>query len=329
MKIALTGDVMLGRIVDQCVVSNLSLAPEAIWGDTLPLFRSANCRLINLECVISRRGQPWKPMMKAFHFRANPHAIGILQAARVNCATLANNHVLDYGPEALLDCLSLLDQAGIQHTGAGAHLAEALAPAFLDVPQGRIAVIALTDNEPEWEATESQPGVNYIDWDSEGLRSSYRKRIAGVIDHARQYASFVIISAHIGPNWGAPSQAMHTLAHQLLDLGGDLYWGHSNHTPQGIELYQGKVIVYSSGDFVDDYAIDPDERNDLSFLFSVEENSGRVERLHLFPVRIENFQVHRATGADITWLQHSIQTKCRAFHSDVIFQDGIGTITLT
>jgi poly-gamma-glutamate synthesis protein (capsule biosynthesis protein) len=87
-------------------------------------------------------------MLKLFHFRANPRAIEILQAARMNCATLANNHVLDYGPEALLDCLTFLDQANIQQTGAGAHRDKALAPAFLECPHGRIAVIALTDNEP-------------------------------------------------------------------------------------------------------------------------------------------------------------------------------------
>ena len=329
MKIALTGDVMLGRLVNRHVVSNTSLAPWTIWGDTLPLFMSADCRLINLECVISTRGQPWKPMLKPFHFRANPPAIEILQAARVDCATLANNHALDYGPEALLDCLTFLDQANIQHTGAGAHRDKALAPAFLECPHGRIAVIALTDNEPEWEATPSQPGVNYVGYDTRGLLSPYRERIACLIRHARQNASFVIISAHIGANWGAPSQAMRRLAYQLLDLGSDLYWGHSNHTPQGIEIYKGKVILYSTGDFVDDYAIDPDERNDLSFLFSVEENSGRVDRVQLYPVRIENFQVHRATDPDITLLQHSLQAKCRVFNTDVIFKDGLGTIALT
>jgi poly-gamma-glutamate synthesis protein (capsule biosynthesis protein) len=87
--------------------------------------------------------------------------------------------------------------------------------------------------------------------------------------------------------------------------------------------------LYSTGDFVDDYAIDPDERNDLSFLFSVEQNSGRVDRVQLYPVRIENFQVHRATGPDITWLQHSLQEKCHEFNTDVIFRDGIGTIAIT
>ena len=122
---------------------------------------------------------------------------------------------------------------------------------------------------------------------------------------------------------------MRKLAHQLLDLGGDFYWGHSNHTPQGIEIYKGKVILYSTGDFVDDYAVDPDERNDLSFLFQIEENLGRVDRIQLYPVRIENFQVHRATGSDLTFLQHALREKCRAFGTDVSFQDGIGTITVT
>lgn len=329
MKISLTGDVMLGRLVNQYVVNNLSLMPEVIWGDALPLFLSADCRLINLECVISTRGQPWNPMLKPFHFRANPRAIKILQAARVDCATLANNHVLDYGPEALVDCLTFLDQGNIQHTGAGAHLDEAMAPAFLDRPQGRIAVIALTDNEPDWEATKSQAGVNHVAYDSRGLLSPYRDRMAGIIHHARHHASFVIISAHIGPNWGAPSPAMRRLACQLLDLGGDLYWGHSNHTPQGIEIYKRKVILYSTGDFVDDYAIDPHERNDLSFLFCVEQRSGKIDRILLYPVRIENFQVHRARGPDIRFLQHSLQAKCRAFHTDVLFQDGIGTIVVS
>ncbi len=329
MKIALTGDVMLGRLVNRYVVTNTSLAPETIWGDVLPLFMSADCRLINLECVISTRGQPWNPGLKPFHFRSNPRAIEILKAARVDCATLANNHVLDYGPEALLDSLNFLDQANIQHTGAGAHIDEALAPAFLEFAQGRIAVVALTDNEPEWEATQFQPGVNYVGYDARGLLAPYQERIADLIRDARQNAFFVMISAHIGPNWGEPSLAMRKLAHQLLDLGGDFYWGHSNHTPQGIEIYKGKVILYSTGDFVDDYAVDPDERNDLSFLFQIEENLGRVDRIQLYPVRIENFQVHRATGPDLKFLQHALREKCRAFGTDVIFQDGIGTITVT
>lgn len=106
MQIALTGDVMLGR-------------------------------LINLECVIRGRGRKWHPDSKAFHFRARPRAIDFLRAAKIDCVTLANNHVLDYGTDTLIECLALLDRAGIKRTGAGALLEEALAPAIVDLPQGR------------------------------------------------------------------------------------------------------------------------------------------------------------------------------------------------
>ena len=75
MKIALTGDVMLGRLVDQYVIQNRSVRPEALWGDVLPIMLATDCRLINLECVISDRGEPWHPTTKAFHFRARSRAL--------------------------------------------------------------------------------------------------------------------------------------------------------------------------------------------------------------------------------------------------------------
>src|SRR5439155_21178746 len=172
----------------------------------------------------------------------------------------------DYGVEAFEECLALLDRAGIQRAGAGRNLGEALAPTALETADGRVAVLSFTDNEPEWEAGHDRPGVNYVSYNARGLIEPYRSRIKGAIAEARSRAELVIVSAHVGPNWGKPSPAMQALAHELIDLGADLYWGHSNHTPQGIELYRGKPILYSTGDFVDDYAVNPTERNDLSFL---------------------------------------------------------------
>src|SRR5512144_9629 len=102
MQIALTGDVMLGRLVDQYVIQNRSIGPEKIWSDVLPLMLKADRRLINLECMISGWGREWKPDSKAFHFRAQPRAIDFLSAAKIDCVTLANNHVLDYGTDALI-----------------------------------------------------------------------------------------------------------------------------------------------------------------------------------------------------------------------------------
>lgn len=326
MQIALTGDVMLGRLVDQYVIRNQSIGPDKIWSDVLPLMLKADRRLINLECVISDRGREWQPDSKAFHFRAHPRAIDFLRAAKIDCVTLANNHVLDYGTDALIECLALLDRAGIKRAGAGASLAEALMPAIQDLPQGRLGVVSLTDNEPEWEAGEKKPGTHYIAYDAKGLVEPYRSRLAQILKQVRRQADLVMVSAHVGPNWGPPSAAMQMLAHQIIDLGADLYWGHSNHTAQGIELYKGKAILYSTGDFIDDYAVDSSERNDLSFLFILELERGRIARITPHPVCIEDLYVRLAKDQELIFLQRTMQGKCAAFGSRILFHDGVGTL---
>jgi poly-gamma-glutamate synthesis protein (capsule biosynthesis protein) len=292
----------------------------------LPVILDADSRLINLECVISSQGEEWHPTTKAFHFRARPRTIDFLLAAKINGVTLANNHVLDYGPEALLDCLKLLDQAGIKRSGAGATIEEALAPFVLDLPEGRVAVMALTDNELEWEATKTKPGVNYVAYDDRGLKESYRSRMTQALQSARRQADLVIVSAHVGPNWGAPSKAIQALAHDLIDMGADLYWGHSNHTPQGIELYKGKAILYSTGDFVDDYMVDKDERNDLSFLFLLEVEGGRIGRIRLHPTCIEDLGVRLANDQEREFLARTMQAKCKALGTLMSIEGQIGTI---
>lgn len=328
MQIALTGDVMLGRLVDQYVIQNRSVPPQALWSDVLPIMLAADCRLINLECVISSQGEEWHPTTKEFHFRASPRALEFLQAAKIDGVTLANNHVMDFGTEALLDCLTLLDRTGIKRTGAGATLQEALIPAVFGLPQGRIAVVALTDNEPEWEATGTKPGVNYVAYNERGLMEPYQSRMAQTLSLARRQADLVIASAHVGPNWGAPSRAMQALAHDLIDMGADLYWGHSNHTPQGIELYKGKAILYSAGDFVDDYMVDKDERNDLSFLIVLEGEKGCIGRIRLNPVRIEDLGVRLANEQEWQFLTRTMQAKCKAFGTTMKVEGPVGTITV-
>lgn len=329
MTIALTGDVMLGRLVDQYVIQNLSVRPEALWGGLLPIMLGTDCRLINLECVISSAGEEWHPTTKAFHFRARPRAVEFLQAAKIDGVALANNHVLDYGPDALLDCLMLLDQAGIKRTGAGATLNEALHPALFALPKGRVALVALTDNEPEWDAAVSKPGVNYASCDDRGLVEPYRSRIVQMVARAREQAEIVIVSAHVGPNWGAPSRAIQALAHELIDMGADLYWGHSNHTPQGIELYKGKAILYSTGDFVDDYWVDKEERNDLTFLFLFEVEGGRIARIRLHPACIEDLGVRSANDEERRFLERTMQAKCKAFGTPMAVEGEAWTITVT
>ncbi|MGH2348687.1 MAG: CapA family protein, partial [bacterium] len=225
---------------------------------------------------------------------------------------LANNHILDFDVGAMKECLDHLDGAAIARAGAGMTLEEAAAPALLSVGEVRCAVIAVTDNEPGWAAADDRPGVNFIAFGEAGLHQPYLSRIEAALFAARREAACVIVCAHVGPNWGPPSAAMRTTARQFIDLGADVYWGHSNHTTQGIEVYRGRPILYSCGDFVNDYAIDPDDRNDLSFFFEIGILEAAVREIRLHPVRIDRFQVNRATGSDAAWVCRWMEERCTA-----------------
>lgn len=111
ITLALTGDVMLGRGVNEVL---RTLDPEQVWGNVLPLIRSADLRIVNLECALTDYERPWSRTPKVFHFRADPSAVEVLEAARIDACSLANNHTLDFEERGLLDTLEYLKTAGIQ-----------------------------------------------------------------------------------------------------------------------------------------------------------------------------------------------------------------------
>jgi poly-gamma-glutamate capsule biosynthesis protein CapA/YwtB (metallophosphatase superfamily) len=289
--LALAGDVMLGRLVNRW----LECMPVSYpWGDTLPLWRAAAWRTCNLECVISDRGEPWPE--KVFCFRSDPKNVGVLKVCGIHAVSLANNHVLDYGYEALAHMLEILAQAGIGHSGAGANARKAKEPALFK--QGRLAValVSFTDNEPQWEATEERPGIRYVPMRLDDPRA---QEVFHQVERLDQEGYFVVASVHWGPNWGYKPLPEHlSFGRALIEAGASLVAGHSPHVPRGIEVYRGRPIVYSLGDFVDDYAVDPYERNDQSFLLWVEVEEGRPSRLLLHPVVLRDFQARRAQGQE-------------------------------
>jgi poly-gamma-glutamate synthesis protein (capsule biosynthesis protein) len=95
-----------------------------------------------------------------------------------------------------------------------------------------------------------------------------------------------------------PSPLFRAFARRVVSAGADLYYGHSAHIIQGIEIYRGKPIIYNAGDFVDDYAVDYKLRNDYGILFrlKIAPQMG-VERVELIPTSIANCQVNVATGS--------------------------------
>lgn len=324
MRIALIGDVMLGRLVNKVLKHS---DPAYPWGNTLPLLQNSDLRICNLECVLSDIGAPWSNTPKVFHFRSDEKNIQTLEAAKINIVSLANNHVLDYEYEGLHRMLSLLDARGISHAGAGKNLSEASKPIFFSVRNIKIAFMAFTDNEPDWAAQENKPGIYYLPADKYDKRlQPFFRRIAD----AGQEADFVIVSAHWGSNWGADPPLDHrSLAHAMIDAGADLVFGHSAHIFRGIEIYKNRPVIYSAGDFIDDYAVDEIERNDESFIFILEKNEGSNIKIYLHPVCINQFQANLASShrreaiiSQMESLCHDLGTNLKCFSDHALVELG-------
>ena len=315
--LALTGDMMLGRMVNDRLKD---MQPEEVWGDLLPHLAQADLRIVNLECALTTHLQPWSRTEKMFHFRADPETVRVLQAAHIEACSLANNHTLDYEEQGLLDTLRVLDASGIRRAGAGANAEQAAAPAMIEakLPEEasaapcRVALLSCTDNEPDFAATAKRPGTNYLEV---SLDERTMTRVANDIAQARaQGADLVVFSNHWGPNFvERPSSEFRSFARRVIELGADIYHGHSAHICQGIEIHQGKPILYDTGNFIDDYAVHPLLRNDRSCLFKVMFEQGRLSRIELLPVSLDIGYVALAHGKEFEAICARMEMLCGEF----------------
>jgi len=292
ITLALAGDVMLARLVNEAILANGPLYP---WGNVLPLVQEADLTLINLECVVAETGEPFQPP-RVFYFRADPQAIETLVGAGVDYVTLSNNHAMDYQGPALLETIQHLDEHGIAHAGAAGNLEEAAQFALLEARGMKVGVVAFADHFQEYAATETSPGTNVV---PVTLEEPHFSRVENSIRATRAAgADLVVFSIHWGPNMRhIPTQEFREFARAVMDAGADIFHGHSAHIFQGIEIYNGKPILYDTGDLIDDYYVDVVHKNNQQFLFLVTASQGEVERIELVPVLISNAQVNTAHGA--------------------------------
>jgi poly-gamma-glutamate synthesis protein (capsule biosynthesis protein) len=291
ITLALAGDVMLGRLVNEAIRAEGPLYP---WGDVLPLVGEADLSLVNLECVIAESGEPFIPP-RVFYFKADPKAIEVLTLAGIDYVTLSNNHALDFQAPALLETIRHLDEHGIAHAGAGSNAEEASRYALLEARGIKVGVVAFADHFREYAATESRPGTNVIPITVDERYFHRARESIKAVQAAG--ADLVVFSIHWGPNMRhVPPQDFKDFAHAVMDAGADVFHGHSAHVFQGIEIYKGKPIFYDTGDLIDDYYVDEKHKNDQQLLFLVYATSEGVERIELIPLLISYMQVNRATG---------------------------------
>ena len=195
--------------------------------------------LANLETPVARGGREFTD--KKFRFRAEPEVIGALKRNRINMVTLANNHIMDFGPDALAETIRHLDASAIPHMGAGLNLAEARKPVITTVNGKRVAFLGYSLTQPiEFFAAKERPGT----------APGYEKLITADISAAKQQADYVIVSIHWGTEGASAVQEyQRKTAHQAIEAGADVIIGHHPHVLRGIERYRSGIIFYSLGNF--------------------------------------------------------------------------------
>jgi poly-gamma-glutamate capsule biosynthesis protein CapA/YwtB (metallophosphatase superfamily) len=308
VTVALAGDTMLGRGVARTLATTppeVLVAPEV-----RAALGQADLVVLNLECCISERGRRWEAPGKPFFFRAPPRAVELLVLLGTDCVTLANNHALDYGVDALADTLDHLAAAGIAAVGAGSDLDQARRPAVLSAGGLRVAVLGVTDHPADFAAGPGRPGVAFAD-----LGRQVPDWLAALVREAGALADVTLVTPHWGPNMtAAPVRHVRRAAGALVDAGATLIAGHSAHVPHGV----AGPVLYDLGDFLDDYRVDPRLRNDLGLLFLVTLDAAGPLRLEALPLKLEFCHTRLAAGEDAAWMRGRFRSACATLGTWVV-----------
>jgi poly-gamma-glutamate synthesis protein (capsule biosynthesis protein) len=308
MRLALAGDTMLGRGVARRLREEPSesiFAPEIV-----EAVSEADLCIMNLECCISERGAPAPG--RTFHFRAPPVAVEVLAHLGVDCVTLANNHALDFGPDALLDTLEHLRRAGIAFVGAGPDEDDARAPAELEAAGERLRVVAFGDHPAEYAAAPGRAGIAFVDPSRRELPDWLEAAIGADQDP-------VLVCPHWGPNMvHSPVPHVRRAARALLQARPTLVAGHSAHVFHGVA---GRVL-FDLGDFVDDYRVDPVLRNDLGLLWFVELDGGELASVEAVPLKLDYCHTRIAEADDAEWIRRRFVAACEALGTHALERGG-------
>ena len=276
--------------------------PAAVYGDLLPILRSADLRIVNCECALTNAAAPvWK---SGAVFKGEPaHAAG-LTAVPFDVACLGNNHVLDFGVRGLRETLSVLGRRGIRVVGAGLTEREAYAPLTMTARRLRVHIVNVSEGE---DLTAARGGPGVAGWDIARAVASIRK--------CKQAGGVVLAIAHCGLEY-VPFPPPYVVAafRAMADAGADAVIGHHPHVPQGIEWRNGRPIVYSLGNFVFYQHTDLAHRK-TGFCITLHFSGVRLDGIELHPYRIEEHGLRLLTGGQEAAFRRTLASLSKPFET--------------
>lgn len=258
--------------------------------DILSYLQGVDIMMANNEFPYSDRGTPTPD--KTYTFRAEPRDVQVMKELGVDIVSLANNHAYDYGPDALIDTVDILNRAKLPFVGAGKNLEEAKKPVYYHAGDHVIAFVSATQierlgNPDTKEATTDSPGV---------LRTLDPAKFVEVIKEASIGSDFVVVYVH----WGSEStdlveQSQRDLAKAYVDAGADLIIGDHSHCLQGIDYVDNVPVFYSLGNFWFN-----SKSMDTCIVKATIAEDSSISELKFIPARQEGSKVRIATNEEKT-----------------------------
>jgi len=269
------GDIMLDRGVEYMIKKYGGGDYRFPFTKISDYLQKADILFGNLESIISDKG---KRVGSIYSFRADPKAIEALKHVGFNVLSVANNHIFDYGREAMEDNFQRLKTAGIDFVGGGFSEKEAHLPVIKEVEGVKIAFLAYTNlGSKHWQAKGDFSGIAWLD-----------ERTGKDIKATKEISDLLIVSMHFGDEYQSqPNSEQKYWAHLAIDAGADLVIGHHSHVIQGIEKYKQGYIVYSLGNFVFDQGFS--EATMQGLLLEVLIEDVQLEKVTLKKIKINNF----------------------------------------
>ncbi|MGV3487991.1 MAG: CapA family protein [Tuberibacillus sp.] len=301
ITIKITGDILLDSTVGQDIDR---YGVDYPFAGVKNLLTDADLTVGNLETSVSERGTPQE---KEFTFRSKPKTLQGLVHAGYDAVTIANNHTMDYGRDALLDTITYLDQYHIGHTGAGRDEASAFEAYYTTIKGKRIAIIGLSRVLPNesWYGLPNRAGIAHS-YHDEPMYSYVKKAV--------QNSDYTIVYIHWNKErMDYPEAYARTMAKAFIDLGVDAVIGSHSHSLMGIEMYKGAPIFYSMGNFVFTPSSNP--KGSETMIAELTLNGGKVEKTSIVPAKIIK---ERPTLMDYAYNQYILNKITRlSFHVHV------------
>jgi poly-gamma-glutamate capsule biosynthesis protein CapA/YwtB (metallophosphatase superfamily) len=283
------------------------------------LIASADVAFANLEYPITIKGIRYTD--KEYTFRGDPESLSAIRKTGFDLLSLANNHIMDYGEKGLRDTIRQCRKNRLAFTGAGADLASASSLAVIKRRGVRYGLLAYSLTFPEefW-ATSGKPGTAHPDWAQMGQD----------IRDARSRVDILMVSFHWGEELQSePKKYQVDFAHHAINAGADIVLGHHPHIPQPIEIFKGKPIFYSLGN----YAFGAmSEHATFSFAAATRFKDDVPVQVILYPLNVNNqevgFQPRLAIGTPAKKIIMHLREISKSFKTVIHYQNGIGKIMI-